>query len=346
MKIEEPKNIIVRMPNWVGDLVMATPILTDLRKKFPKTSITAMCKMPTCSLLKEDRDINELFCFVKPKNEFLRRRELSNIVQKIKRGDFDLGILLTNSFPSAWWFWLGNVKVRVGFKDHFRSLLLNAGIPFPKKREQQHLVLTYKELLKPLGIEPSNTVPRIFLTEKELNQTKELLYQRGYKDGKQLIGINATSAYGPAKCWPKGNFEKLAKMLLQRDDLYVVFFGDSSAIPIVKEICRELPQRAINLAGSTTLRELACIIKGCDLLITNDSGPMHIAAALNVPLLALFGSSCEIITGPYKASEESVINKHLSCAPCFKRRCISDYLCLRSISVEEVFVKVQEIMKW
>ena len=101
----EPRNIIVRMPNWIGDLVMATPILSDLRKAFPKARITAMCRSPICEL-KEDPEIDELFCFSKTSG-FNRREERRDIVEKLRKGSYDLGILLTHSFSSAWWFWLG-----------------------------------------------------------------------------------------------------------------------------------------------------------------------------------------------------------------------------------------------
>lgn len=341
----EPKNIIIRLPNWVGDLVMATPILSDVRKKFPNAFITAMCKSPLCTLLEKDKSIDELFCFVKPSNEFIRRRDLSNIVEKIKKGNYDLGILLTNSFSSAWWFFLGNVKARLGYKAYFRTPLLNLGMPFPKDKDKQHLVVTYKMLLQPLGIEVSDTAPRLFLSDEETKAEQTLLLQRGYKKGKILIGINAFSSYGPAKCWPKENFQKLTKMLLEKEDVFVLFFGDSSVTPLAKEICYNLPDRAINLVGATNLRELAALIKQCNLLITNDSGPMHIAAALSVPLLAIFGSSCETVTGPYNYGSENIINKRLSCAPCFKRKC-ADYLCLRSITPEEVFSKAKELLQW
>lgn len=318
---------------------MATPVLTDLRKAFPKASITAMCAAPLCDLLKEDGSIDELFCFTKPSNEFLRRQEKRDIIAKIRSGNYDVGILLTHSFSSAWWFWQGGVQRRIGYSLHWRRFLLTD--PIEKPQRQMHQVDLYKHLLTPLGISPSKGAPRLYVTEKELRESKELLHKRGYKAGKKLIGINPGAAYGTAKCWPLEKFRALAFELLKDEDLYLVFFGNADTVSLVKDICQGLTARAINLAGITSLRELACIIKDCDVFVTNDSGPMHIADAFQTPLVALFGSTDHLATGPY-GQPEAVIHKQVSCSPCFKRVCPIDFRCMNQISVEEV---VQAIFK-
>ncbi len=330
-------NILVRMPNWIGDLVMATPILADLRKSFPTASITAMCRRPLCDLLENDDSIDELFCFSKLTNGFSRRDEKRNIIEKIKAGKYDLGILLTNSFSSAWWFWQGNVKRRIGFAKHFRSPLLTDAVPLSKKGFE-HEVDTYKRLLAPLQIAHSKTAPRLFVSAQEVETSKELLYQRGYRKNSPLIGINPGASYGSAKCWPIERFRSVAEKLLEKTDATIVFFGDASTASMIKEACQGLPERVINIAGVTNLRELASLIKDCALLITNDSGPMHIADALGTPIVALFGSTDDKATGPY-GQKEAVIHKRPSCSPCFKRVCPIDFRCMKAISVEEVVAK-------
>ena len=328
-----PQNILVRMPNWIGDLVMATPVLTDLRKGFPRASITAMCCSPVSDLLKTDESIDELFSFTKPSNEFGRRQE-RDIIAKIAAGKYDAGILLTNSFSSAWWFWQGRVARRIGYTGHFRRWLLTD--PLHLAPEKEHLVATYKKLLQPLHISPSQTAPRLYVADSEVEESKQLLYHQGYVRGKKLIGINPGSAYGPAKRWPPERFRQLALRLLSETDAYVVFFGDDS----VKELGSGLPGKVIDLAGVTRLRELACLIKDCDVLVTNDSGPMHIGAAFGVPLVALFGSTDDQVTGPYNQSHH-VINKRVKCSPCLKRVCPIDFPCMKQISVDEVIERVK-----
>ena len=327
------------MPNWIGDLVMATPVLHDLRKAFPEASITAMCKYPICELLREDESIDELFCFSKPVSNF-SRREHRDITAKIETGKFDVAVLLTNSFSSAWWCWQGKIPRRIGYPGHYRRWLLTDAITKPQ--EKLHQVGVYTKVLEPLNIPRSTTAPSLFVSEKEIKESKELLYQRGYQKGQKLIGINPGAAYGSAKCWLPERFQKLALELSK--DASVVFFGDAATSGLIKQICKDLPPKTINLAGITSLRELACLIKDCDLLITNDSGPMHIADAFRTPLIALFGSTDDLATGPFN-QKNSVINKRVACSPCFKRVCPIDFPCMKEIQVDEVISFARELLR-
>lgn len=336
-------NIIVRMPNWIGDMIMATPILADLRKRFPDASITAMCRKPLSDLLIQDPNIDEVFSFSRPANWFERRVEDRNVVDKVRAGKFDLGILLTNSFSSAWCFLVGGVNRRIGFSKHFRRLLLSDPLAKPE-RGLEHEVYTYKRLLEPVGIERTETVPTLYLGETEVRDAQLLLHQRGYEAGKRLIGINVGAAYGSAKCWPADRFRAVAERLLKDSDVYLLFFGDGGTAGLVKEICQGLPKHAMNLAGATTIRELACLIKSCHVLLTNDSGPMHVGAALGVPLVALFGSTDEVSTGPF-GQAGAVIHKHPSCSPCYKRTCPIDFRCMKEIGVDEVVKKIEDQLK-
>jgi heptosyltransferase-2 len=341
LKSLKPQNIIVRMPNWIGDLVMATPILSDLRKAFPNASITAMCRSPICELLQHDPEINELFCFSKATG-FGRRSERRNIIEKLRKGKYDLGILLTHSFSSAWWFWQGKIAHRLGYDCNGRRLLLNTSIPLPENIQNQHLVVTYKMLLGPLGIPISDTPPRLYLTQKEIADASTLLKQRGIPEGGTIVGINPGATYGSAKCWLPERFRKVAERLLEDKDLYLVFFGDQATASLVGEICKGLSSRVINLAGATTLRELASLISLCDVLLTNDSGPMHVADALGTPMVALFGSTSEIITGPYRSG--TVIHKHVDCSPCYQRTCPIDFRCMKQIEADEVYEAIHKMV--
>jgi len=338
----QPKNIIVRMPNWIGDLVMATPVLSDLRKAYPEASITAMCRTPLCELLQEDPEINELFCFSKT-NSFTRRNDKRNIIEKLRKGKYDLGVLLTHSFSSAWWFWQGKVTNRLGYECNGRRLLLTHSVPLPENIQNQHLVVTYKMLLSPLGIPISETPPRLFLAEKEVEQVRDLLKQHGVGKNHLIVGINPGATYGSAKCWLPQRFREVTQRLLHDKDVFVVYFGDVATSSLVKEICQGLPPRVVNLAGLTSLRELACLISLCDVLLTNDSGPMHIADALGTSIIALFGSTNEVITGPYRTGK--VIHKHVECSPCYQRTCPIDFKCMKRIEAIEVYDQISTVLK-
>ncbi len=329
-----PRNIIVRMPNWIGDLVMATPVLSDLRRAFPEARITAMCRSPICELLREDPEIDELFCFSKATG-FARRSERKQLIEKLSKGKYDLGILLTHSFSSAWWFWQGKVANRLGYECNGRKLLLNRSIPLPEQIQNQHLVVTYKMLLGPLGIPVSKTPPRLYLSQKEIADVSILLRNLGIPEGSVLVGINPGATYGSAKCWLPERFRQVAEQLLTDQEIYLVFFGDQATASLVGEISEGLPSRVINLAGKTSLRELAGIISLCNVVLTNDSGPMHIADAVGTPMVALFGSTSEIVTGPYRSG--TVIHKHVECSPCYQRTCPIDFPCMKRIEADEVY---------
>lgn len=341
---ESPQKIIVRMPNWLGDLVMATPILTDLRHHWPEAKITTLCQGTLSTVIQEDPHIDHHLNFKRPKG-WLGRQTHQEIIDPLKKGGFDLGILMTNSFSSAYWFWRGDVQNRIGYATHKRSLLLNHPVPFPAQRDSQHLVITYKMLLEPLGIPVSETPPRLYLTQPEQEEARNKLASYGIDPSDLLIGINPGAAYGSAKCWLPERFKQLSKKLLENARLKIVFFGDQAGSPLVEDICAGLPtSRVVNLAAKTTLRELIACIQACHLFLTNDSGPMHVASALNVPLIALFGSTSDVATSPYQGG--TVIHKHVPCSPCYRRECPIDFRCMTRIEVKEVYDEVQRFLNF
>lgn len=336
-----PKNILVRMPNWLGDLVMATPVLADVRHQWPEAKITAMCQGGVGAILAKDPHIDEILNFQKPSG-WIHRHEHGDILDPLRLGHYDLGILLTNSFSSAWWFWRGHVQNRIGYATHWRSWLLDYPVSFPANRHDQHLVVTYKMLLEPLGIPLSDTSPQLYLTEQEKQSVQEWLSEYGIKKGQIIVGINPGAAYGSAKCWLPERFKEVTHKLLENPHIAVLFFGDKAGASLVNQICVGMPERVVNLAGKTSLRELMAFIQACDIFLTNDSGPMHIASALGIPLLALFGSTSDKTTGPYKGGK--VLHKHVECSPCYKRECPLDFRCMTRIGVNEVYEELKQLL--
>lgn len=341
-KADEQLRIIIRMPNWLGDAVMGTPLIADIRRAWPDALITVMCSHSLVPLFGGNPHLNELFAFSKP-NEFRRREERRQIISRLRQGRYDLGILLPNSFSSAWWFWRGGVKKRVGFASDLRSFLLTHAVPFPKERGKEHLVITYKRLLTPLDIPLSDTAPQLFVTDEEREAAQQMLQQHHITKNAKVVGINAGAAFGPAKCWLPERFREVAEKLLKDPEIHLLFFGDPASAPLVHSICEGLPERAVNLAGKTSLRELIALIERCHVFLTNDSGPMHIAAALKRPLVALFGSTNDVATGPY--GHGTVIHKHVECSPCYRRVCPIDFRCMKRIETEEVYQAVLKELK-
>lgn len=347
--LNEPKNIIIRMPTWLGDLVMATPILEDVRKKWPEATITAMCASHVAPLLKYDPNVDEILTFKKPKG-WIHRWHHFEVISTLRYGKYDLGILLTSTFSSYWWFWQGKVSNRIGFKGTlsngliFANWLLNKGVSLPKNKENQHQVKTYKALLEPLGIPISATYPRLYLEPEERLAAKERLTLQGCNPAEKIvIGINPGAAYGSAKCWLPDRFRAVIRKLLENPSVAIVCFGDNKGALLLDEICQGLGPRVLNYAGKTSIRELMALLSECSVILTNDSGPMHIAAALDIPLVALFGSTSDIKTGPSPSGV--VINKHANCSPCYKRECPIDFRCMTHIEVQEVYQAIMKIIE-
>ena len=335
---KQVQNIIVRMPNWLGDCVMASCIFKDIKNAYPNARITVMISSTLKSLIENDPHIDEVFSFTKPKSFLLQRQEHRDIVQTIKNGRYDLGLLLTNSFSSAWYFWQGDVKRRIGYSFFPRCLLLTDALKIPLQK--MHQVKLYKNLLSALDIPMSKSKPQLFVSKEEKNNLQEVLNSFGYVEGKKIVTINPGAAYGSAKCWLPDRFKLLAQKLAQKD-LFIVFVGDLKTDFLVRSICQDLPSNVINLSLKTNLSMLCALIERSDLLITNDSGPMHIGACFNTPLIALFGSTDVDKTGPYRENC-SILNKKVPCSPCFKRTCPIDFPCMKLIEVDEVFKEAEK----
>ena len=333
------------MPNWIGDAVMATPILQDLHHKFPTAKLTLLCENSIASLLGKDPHLTEIIHYTKSSG-WMHRAGKSDMIETLSKGNYDTGILLTNSFSSSWWFWRSNVQNKIGFANFFRSFFLDVALPYPKDMEKRHLVSVYKELLVPLGIPISSTQPKLYLGHEDREFQKSFFKLNGIKKDDILIGVNPGASYGSAKCWPADRFREITLKLLENPQVMILYFGDLNGASLVKEICHEMPGRVMNLAGKTTLRELMALIERCSIFLSNDSGPMHIASAFEIPLVALFGSTNSIKTGPYNGGK--IISKKVECSPCYKRACpIADFPCMTKISVNEVYHELTHMIeKW
>ena len=332
------KKIIIRMPNWLGDTIMASSIIQDVKTKFFNSHITLMCLEEHKSLFENNDFIDEILSFKKFKffNHKLRR----NLIKTLKKNQYTLGILLTNSFSSAWLFFFGKIKKRIGYKTHFRSFLLN--ISAKKEPKKRHLIYHYKNLLTQLQIPISSSSPNIYVKKDTLLKTKTTIEKIIGKE-KIIIGINPLAEYGPAKCWPKEKFIQMCRVLQQDKNIFILFFSHETHKDKILEITNHLnKQNTINLSGKTSIMELCCFIKLCNCFISNDSGPMHLAAALKIPLIAIFGSTCPISTGPY--NHGIIIKKEIKCSPCFKRNCPHDFSCMNKITVQEVLNKIYELI--
>lgn len=256
---------------------------------------------------------------------------LSAEAKRLRELQFDEALLLTNSFSSALVTAWAGVPVRRGFRAHSRSWLLTHGIPFPSP--QNHQAAQYNLLLNGTNEMPE---PRIHLTVEERAWADDFLKTEGVT-GEPLIGMAAAAAYGAAKCWPPDRYAALARRCVDELGARVIFFGAPSEAERICSLCQQTGRGAINAAGRTTLRWLFALIERCRMVVCNDSGVMHAAAALQTPLTAIIGPTNARITGPL-APNANLVDKQVECAPCMKRECpLKHHRCMTEIGIDEVF---------
>ncbi len=328
------QRILVRGVNWVGDTVLSYPTVQQLKVFFPKSHLAVLVPSYLVDLWKTFPYVDEIIPFQK-KGGIGSIWEDLNLSQSLKERNFDLAVILPRSFRSALHIFLARIPIRIGYRSEWRSLFLTHGIRRTREVLQGHRVYYYQKLIEPFGTIENPPSPRIFLREEDRKWGDRMLQDLGIPEGKPLIGMNPGAAYGLAKCWDPDRFGELGKRLASRWETKILLFGREGERPIVYEILRHLGTKGIDLTGKTGLLQLAALLERCTLLVTNDTGTMHVAAAVGTPVVALFGSTLPLTTGPW-GEGHVVAKKDIPCSPCWKRICPTDHQCMEQITVDEV----------
>lgn len=324
--------VVVRAPNWIGDSVLALPAIECLSQSLPEAQLWVAAKDWV-------KDIFQSLDFIKgtiPLSSGDDFKGLKNSAATIRSYDFDAGLLLTNSFASALLFSLAKIPERWGYSRDGRNLLLTKKVSTKKVKNSCHQADYYMKLISELGFQTSS--PKLFfpLTEEEKKAAREQLLSFGADLTHPLVILNPGASYGPAKRWPAERVSELGRRLQDRYQATVLITGSGEEKDLAESIAARMTQEPINLCGQTSLRSLAGLISQSILFVTNDSGPMHLANALKVPVVAVFGPTDPAVTGPYQ-EPAVVIKKDVPCWPCSYRECPFDHRCMSSISSEEVY---------
>jgi len=368
--IVHPRRILVRGSNWLGDAVMATPALLRLREKFPDAHIALLCPEKLRDLWVGHPAINENVLIAPGEN-------ILAVAKKLRAGKFELALALPNSPRSVLEAWLAGIPQRLGYARPWRNFFLtrtiapraetvtmqkrpvseikrlvaadvkrrtsdeNGAFPSAATAHQIHEYLHLVAMA--FGANPEPLAPQLFVTPDEINAAK-----RKFGLGKisnPIFGLNPGAEYGPAKRWPVERFIAVAREIQQRTHCTWLVFGSRVDAPVAKRIESAMarPPSAIwNLTGKTSLRELMSLLKACRVLLTNDSGPMHVAAALSTPVVVPFGSTAPELTGPGLPGDprHRLLKSDAPCSPCFLRKCPIDFRCMNGISIERVVAAV------
>jgi heptosyltransferase-2 len=335
--------ILVRGVNWVGDTILTYPTLEALKRHFPKSQITILVPSHLVDLWETSPYVDKILSFKKKRGvrSVLEDFKISRLLRE-KR--FDMGLILPRSFRSAFQIFLAGIAIRIGYRDEGRSFLLTHGIPRTEEVLGSHRVIYYQELLKFFGIKAESLSPRLLLREEDRKGAEKILQRKGLLDGRPLIGINPGAAYGLAKCWYPDRFAEVGKRLSQKWKATSLIFGRAEERETADKIIHHLGQGGVDLTGRTSLLQLAALLERCSLLVTNDTGTMHVASAVGTPVVAIFGPTDSIATGPW-GDGHIVVKKEIACSPCFKRVCPTDHRCMEGITVDEVEEIVDKKLK-
>ena len=346
-KINQLKRILIRSTNWLGDALLTTPAVHSIKTNCPDAELTVLARPGVAPIFEANPDVDRVIRYERPGRHGGPGGRL-RLARSLKKEGFDGVVHFPHSFESAWISFLAGIPVRVGYATEGRGWLLTHRRPLPRDFARRHQVRTFAALLSLLGIaadpQPHRDPLRLTIPDDWDGRTATRLAALGLGEEELLVGLAPGAMYGAAKCWPLAAYLELAERLQREWQARVLFLGTAGDALALGGTGDLNPEAGIDLMGKTSLGEALALIRRCRLLVVNDSGLMHAAAALHTPLVALFGSTSPERTGPWGGNSR-VIWKRFPCGPCFKKTCPEPRFCLEAISVQEVW-EAAEALRW
>lgn len=320
--------VLIVTPNWLGDAVMALPAIRDVRRHFPGVTLTVAARPSVAALFRAVPEVDEI--------------TILDSTGKSAPLSADIGILLPNSFRSAWLLKRSGVEERWGYRSDFRRLLLTRAVRRPRRKV--HFAEYYSYLVRQLGVETGPLTPRLSLQASTVASAAKLLKERGWHTNQPLIGVAPGAASGHAKRWPTVRFAELAARLRTEAGAQCVVLGRKED----RDPARDIP--GIDLVGQTDLMMLMGVLSHCRALVANDSGALHLAAALGVPVTGIYGPTDERYSTPMTSIEGAAdrvdaIVEPVFCRPCFLADCPIDHRCMKRISTDRVYDSVRRFLQ-
>jgi len=335
------KRILVRGPNWLGDAVMCEPALRGLQRLFPEAQIALLVKPAVADLFAGHPALTRVLTYdSNGKHAGLPGKWA--LAGQLRQQGFDLSVLFQNAFEAAFLTFLAGVPRRYGYATDGRSLLLSHPVAPPDRRALVHQVRYYWDLLNPLGLTGEPPAPELVVFPEEEQAMAGRFAQGGVIASDIVIGVNPGSTYGEAKRWFPERFAEVTERLCRtmresrEQQVSVVILGAKGEERLGREIATRLSSRSLVLSGGTTIRELMAAVKRCAMLLTNDTGPMHIASAFRVPVVAIFGPTDWRTTSPI-GDAHAIVRQPVDCAPCLLRECPIDHRCMTRVTVDQVY---------
>ena len=323
---------------------MSLPALHELRRIFPEAQITLACH-PGISDLFIESDLVDEILLSQPGNFSVIRN-----ARTWRRGRFDLAVLFQNAFAAAATAWLGGVPLRVGYNSDRRGALLTTAVALPPWKNERHESFYYLNIVAEIEnnifgtFSAAEVEPQfgLFVSETRKNAARRILEQAGAQVGRPLAVLCPGSVNSRAKRWPAEHYAELADRLTA-SGMDVALIGSSGEADVSRDVSNRARQQPIVLTGKTSVAEVVAIISIADVLVTNDTGPAHIGAAIRTPTLVVFGPTNPLTTYPMSAAA-AIIRHPPDCAPCMLRDCPIDHRCMTAIAPEEVFGRAVALM--
>ena len=327
----------MRAPNWIGDCVVAIPSMKAVRRKFPEAEITVMTRPSAAGVFTGARFLDHVW--VEPRPAGIA--DWLGLARKVRTEHFDLAVLYPNSFESAAMVFLGGVRERVGYAMDSRGWMLTQKVRGEKRKI--HHVDYYLALAQAAGADVSNPCGSMEARPEDRTNARKLLASEGIPEGSRYLVLSPGAAFGSAKRWREEGFAEAADMLGSEFQLSVVTVGSEGERPSAEKVraTAKLPVTVLN--GRTSLETLIGVIAGASVLLGNDSGPVHIAAALGVPTVAVFGATDYKVAAPYSPRGRAVYEP-VECSPCWLRECPIDHRCMTRVSADAVCRAAREVM--
>ena len=337
----EPRRILIVLPTWVGDVVMATPVIEAIFKRFPAAEISLLTQRHLHSLLEGSPWVEHCW-FWPPRNKTAEaKRAQKTLIADLRERRFDLAIMLPNSLRSAWLCWRSGAKRRLGFNRDGRGILLTDTLPVPNKipggYEPMPMVDYYAELAMALGCDHPGDQLTLFTTELCDLAVTERLQQCAIDPDKPLVVISPGANFGASKCWAPERFAAVADQLIEQHGVEIAMSPGPGEEPLAEAIQNAMAHpSALLTAPCLTLGELKSLIKRSVLLLGNDTGPRHFARAFNTSRVTVFGPTERRWTDTSHGGE-TIIQVDVPCGPCHKKVCpLGHHDCMTLVTVDMV----------
>ena len=354
----DKKKILIINIFGVGDVLFTTPVITNIKTKFPSAFIGYVCNRRTEPLLLLNPKVDKVFVYEKDefaeafrrsKRGFLKR--ISGLLDEIKKEQFDVVLDLSLNKYASFFMKMAGIRERIGYNFKNRSPFLTRKIKF-EGYEGRHVVEYYLDLLKELGIPPEQKNLEFFVPEKERLWAQSVLSQNGIKPNDMVVGVvpGGGASWGKDavfKRWPAEKYAVFMDKIIENFSVKIILLGSPGERSLCERVASMMRRNTVQMGGMTDLLQFAALLQQCKLAVANDGGPLHVASAVGTRTLSIFGPVDERVYGPYPRSRHMIVTKQIPCRPCyhkFKRAECEHQRCINTITVEEVVSKFKDML--